>query len=275
MPYILHPLEVMAAVASLPEKIAALAHDYGEFRNVEDLADFGVPAVLLDKIRLLAKGFPDDVPEGDPRYCEYIWNLLGDPVCREIKYYDLLTNNGFEESPAADGRRKTGHYPRVLNLLKDAAEDGQLFFYSRSLYTNIFSNFFMEPLEINGTIWKSGEHCYQAMKFAEGSPHADPAVFEAIRNAPTPGVAKQLADTPIQTASPLTPEYRLSVMENLLRVKFGPGTWMLRRLLQTGDLVLVHESKKDLFWGRNRSGEGQNLLGKLLMRIREDSRGTR
>lgn len=34
MPYILHPLEMMSNVDSLLEKIVALAHDYGEFRDV-------------------------------------------------------------------------------------------------------------------------------------------------------------------------------------------------------------------------------------------------
>ena len=46
MPYILHPLEMMSKVESLPEKIVALAHDYGEFRDVAELETIGVPEVL-------------------------------------------------------------------------------------------------------------------------------------------------------------------------------------------------------------------------------------
>ena len=41
MPYILHPLEVMNKVESLPGKIVALAHDYGEFRDVAELETIG------------------------------------------------------------------------------------------------------------------------------------------------------------------------------------------------------------------------------------------
>lgn len=55
MPYILHPLTVMGKVESLPEKIVALGHDYGECRNVEELAQLGITPFLLDKMRLLAK----------------------------------------------------------------------------------------------------------------------------------------------------------------------------------------------------------------------------
>lgn len=273
LPYIIHPLEVMASVVSLPEKIVALGHDYGEFRDVGELAEIGVSGDLLDRIGALAKRFPDDVPENDPRYCEYIWSLLGDPVCRKVKYYDLLTNAGYEESPAGDGRRWTGQYPHVVDLLKDAVVEGRLYFCSRSLYVNELSNFYMEPLNINGEIWKSGEHYYQAQKFAEGSPYADPATFRAIRDALTPGEAKQLSDLPLQTVPPLPGPYRIGVMETMLRVKFAPGTQMHRRLLQTGNLELIHESRTDLFWGQNRSGDGQNLLGKILMQIRETGRG--
>lgn len=111
MPYILHPLEVMNKVESLPGKIVALAHDYGEFLDVSELETIGVPEVLLNKIKLLAKTFPDDVPEDDPRYYDYIWNLLADPVCRKVKYADLQVNNGYEDSPASEGRRFTGQYP--------------------------------------------------------------------------------------------------------------------------------------------------------------------
>ena len=61
-------------------------------------------------------------------------------------------------------------------------------------------------------------------------------------------------------------------MTAMLKVKFAPGTRLHRRLLQTGDLELIHESEKDFFWGQSRSGEGRNLLGQLLMRLRDGGR---
>lgn len=271
LPYFNHPMEVMGSVVTLPEKIVAMAHDYGEFRDIEELAELNVPKALLDRIRLLTKSFPDNVPESDPRYCEYIWNLLGDPVCLKIKYYDLQVNNGHEESPAKNGKRRTGRYPRVLNILQDIVLNNQLYFCSRTLYFNVFSNFFEEPIEIDGVSWKSGEHYYQAAKFAEDRPHVDPRYFDEIRDASTPSEAKLLADTFSRMEASQQTEYRLAVMEKMLRVKFAPGTRMHSRLIQTGNIDLVHESEKDLFWGQTRSGEGQNLLGHLLMQIRRES----
>ena len=270
MPYILHPLEVMGKVESLPEKILALAHDYGEFRDVAELETIGVPEVLLDKIKRLAKTFPDDVPEDDPRYYDYIWNLLADPVCRKVKYADLQVNNGYEDSPASEGRRFTGQYPRAMALLANAVA-GKLYFNSRTLYFDIFSNFYEEPLEINGQIWKSGEHFYQAAKFAKTGLQPDEEIYHTIINAETPGTAKRLADEYFSEENKGRSHQALrtfQAMATMLNVKFAPGTFARKRLMQTGDLELIHLSGSDFFWGRNRKDDGKNLLGKALMQMR-------
>ena len=271
MPYILHPLEMMSKVDSLLEKIVALAHDYGEFRDVEELAEIGVSEMLLDKIRLLAKTFPDDVPEDAPQYCDYIWALLADPICRKVKYADLLVNNSYEDSPVGDGRRFTGQYPHVMALLADAVA-GKLYFNSRTLYFDIFSNFYEEPLEINGEFWKSGEHFYQAAKFAKNGLQEDANIYRLIVEAETPGTAKRLADEYFSDANKARSHQTLRTfvaMATMLNVKFAPGTLARKRLMQTGTLELIHLSGSDFFWGQNRKSEGHNLLGRALMQIRD------
>ena len=271
MPYILHPLEVMSKVVSLPEKIVALAHDYGEFRAVSELEAIGVSATLIDKIKLLAKTFPDDIPEDDPRYYDYIWNLLADPVCRKVKYADLMVHHGYEDSPAGDGRRFTGQYPRAMALLADAVE-GKIYFNSRTPYFNIFSNFYEETLQINGDFWKSGEHFYQASKFAKNGLQEDTNIFRLIVESETPGTAKRLADEYFSEENKVRSHQALRTfvaMATMLNVKFAFGTLARKRLKQTGDLELVHLSGSDFFWGQNRKGEGKNILGKALMQMRD------
>ena len=271
MPYILHPLEVMNKVESLPGKIVALTHDYGEFLDVSELETIGVPEVLLNKIKLLAKTFPDDVPEDDPRYYDYIWNLLADPVCRKVKYADLIVNHGYEDSPAGDGRRFTGQYPHAMALFADAVE-GKIYFNSRTPYFDIFSNFYDEPLKIEGEIWKTGEHFYQAAKFAKNGLQEDANIYRIIVEAETPGTAKRLADEYFSEENKERSHQALrtfQAMATMLNVKFAPGTLARKRLMQTGDLELVHLSSSDFFWGQNRKGEGKNLLGKALMQMRD------
>lgn len=270
MPYILHPLEMMSKVDSLLEKIVALAHDYGEFRDVAELETIGVPEVLLNKIKLLAKTFPDDVPEDDPRYYDYIWNLLADPVCRKVKYADLMVNHGYEDSPVGDGRRFTGQYPHVMALLADAVA-GKLYFNSRTPYLDIFSNFHDEPLQINGEIWKTGEHFYQAAKFAKTGLQPDEEIYHTIINSETPGTAKRLADEYFSEENKGRSHQALRTfvaMSQMLTVKFAFGTLARKRLMQTGDLELIHLSGSDFFWGQNRKDDGKNLLGKALMQMR-------
>ena len=57
--------------------------------------------------------------------------------------------------------------------------------------------------------------------------------------------------------------------DSINTVKFAPGTFARKRLMQTGNLELIHHSGSDFFWGQNRKGEGKNLLGKALMQMRD------
>lgn len=68
---------------------------------------------------------------------------------------------------------------------------------------------------------------------------------------------------------------KVGVMRMLLERKFAPGTDFAARLLATGDERLVHLSPWDLFWGADDAGYGENLLGKLIMGIRDGLRAER
>ena len=195
---------------------------------------------------------------------------FADPVCRKVKYADLLVNNGYEDSPAGDGCRFTGQCPRVMALLADAVA-GKLYFNSRTPYLDIFSNFYEEPLQINGEFWKSGEHFYQAAKFAKTGLQPDEEIYHTIINAETPGTAKRLADEYFSGENKECFHQALRTfvaMATMLNVKFAPGTLARKRLMQTGDLELIHLSGSDFFWGQNRKDDGKNLLGKALMQMR-------
>ena len=42
--------------------------------------------------------------------------------------------------------------------------------------------------------------------------------------------------------------------------------------LATGDEELVEDSPNDYYWGRGRSGTGKNMLGRILMEVRDELR---
>lgn len=70
---------------------------------------------------------------------------------------------------------------------------------------------------------------------------------------------------------PLRPDWeevKLSVMSIFVHAKFYDHPTLAKKLVATGDLVLVEINWwGDTYWGECR-GEGQNWLGKILMNVR-------
>lgn len=65
-------------------------------------------------------------------------------------------------------------------------------------------------------------------------------------------------------------------METALRHKFAPGTNWHARLMDTGDEEIVEWNNwGDRYWGRDVSdGGGENHLGRLLIKLRDEWRKT-
>ena len=63
-------------------------------------------------------------------------------------------------------------------------------------------------------------------------------------------------------------------MEEIVRAKFVQNPYLMKKLLDTGELLLIEGNTwKDIFWGVDiNSGEGKNHLGKILMNVREELR---
>ena len=55
-----------------------------------------------------------------------------------------------------------------------------------------------------------------------------------------------------------------------LYAKFTQHEPLMKLLLDTGDRKLVEHTSRDSYWGDGGDGSGQNKLGKLLMRLREE-----
>jgi putative DNA methylase len=127
-------------------------------------------------------------------------------------------------------------------------------------------------LIINGTRIRTSEALYQACRF----PHR-PDIQRLIIEQDSPMTAK-MKSKPHRFDSRLDWEYvRVAVMKWCLRVKLAQN-WSKfgDLLLSTGTRSIVEESRKDDFWGaKPTDGEilyGQNVLGRLLMELREKLR---
>jgi len=112
----------------------------------------------------------------------------------------------------------------------------------------------------------TGEHAFQAAKARTA---ADQARILRARDA--------LAAKRAGRAAPLPADWdrrRTHVMLAVVRAKFAAGP-LRELLLSTGEHLLAEDSPYDPVWGcRDRRGgyRGQNLLGRALMRVRDEHR---
>lgn len=63
-------------------------------------------------------------------------------------------------------------------------------------------------------------------------------------------------------------------MRNALRFKFGMHPTLRQLLLGTGQRELVEHTNNDSYWGDGGDGNGQNMLGKMLMQVRAEIAAT-
>jgi len=128
------------------------------------------------------------------------------------------------------------------------------------------SNFWPCHILYQNILYATLEHAYQSAKVE------DPAMKERIRNAPTPADAKDFFEINNVIPDPgWTVEKKLGIMEALLRIKFsGSEPFLTRALLDTGEAELIEGNNwGDTFWGVC-DNVGENNLGRLLMKIREE-----
>lgn len=140
------------------------------------------------------------------------------------------------------------------------------FYRTRDEY-GAFSNFAKYPVEIDGKVWPTTEHYYQAMKFVNVNAQ------EAIRNLDTPKEAASAGRS--SGFGPIKEDWdvaRIGVMFVALTEKFKQHPALAELLLSTGHEVIVEHTVNDRFWGDAGDGTGQNMLGTLLMLVRENLR---
>lgn len=128
------------------------------------------------------------------------------------------------------------------------------------------SNFCQSLIWFGGIQYPTVEHAFQ------GSKTLDWDAREKIALLKTPAEAKQVGRT--VTLRPDWEQMKLDVMYKLLQLKFGIPLYK-QLLLATGDDYLEETNTwGDTYWGVC-NGVGENHLGKLLMRVRDELRGTK
>lgn len=117
----------------------------------------------------------------------------------------------------------------------------------------------------NGVRYATAEHLFQSLKF----PHR-PDLAAKVRRAKTPSDAMRIARSHTAHYPPgwFSDGLNVKVMHDVVLVKFSQWGPLREALLETEERELVNDSPTDVFWG-DAGGRGRNVLGKVLMDVRE------
>ncbi|BAY15622.1 hypothetical protein NIES2109_30460 [Nostoc sp. HK-01] len=138
-----------------------------------------------------------------------------------------------------------------------------IYFYSTREQYGCFSNFSDHGFVLDDLYWYTSEHYFQAQKFV-GTFH-----LEQIRLVKTP---KEAAKMGRERSRPLRQDWEQvkdDIMKKAVLCKFETHLDIQEILLNTGNTEIVENSPIDYYWGCGADGSGKNMLGIILMEVRD------
>ena len=130
-----------------------------------------------------------------------------------------------------------------------------------------FSNFAPYAIRLAGKSWPTSEHYFQAQKFEDQSHR------EEIRKVKSPMLAARMGRDRKKKLRRDWESVKVSIMADAVRAKFTQHAELRAMLLGTGEAKLVEHTENDDYWGDGGDGSGRNMLGQILMRVRDELRG--
>ena len=139
-------------------------------------------------------------------------------------------------------------------------------FYSVSDEYGEFSNFAAFPIKLQDKRWPTSEHYFQAQKFKDAGHR------EQIRKAKTPMIAARLGRDRKKKLRRDWESVKDNIMRDAVLAKFSQHEELRDVLLATDEAKLVEHTTNDAYWGDGGDGSGKNMLGRILMQVREKLR---
>ena len=127
-----------------------------------------------------------------------------------------------------------------------------------------FSNFALFPIIIEGVLWPTSEHFYQAQKFNELE------LQKRVRAAATPYLAAQIGRDPNLPMREDWDNVRDGFMLIALNAKYSQYSVLKELLLSTNHAHIFEHTKNDCYWADCGDRTGKNMLGLQLMQIRAE-----
>ena len=123
------------------------------------------------------------------------------------------------------------------------------------------SNFYEARITYRGLTYQSSEAAFQAQKCMT---EEEKLPFTQCGPGKSKGMGRRVK------LRPDWEEVKVGIMEEIVRAKFTQHPELAARLLATGEMVLAEGNTwGDTFWGVDlRTGQGENHLGRILMKVR-------
>ncbi len=137
-------------------------------------------------------------------------------------------------------------------------------FYEHEYY--VFSNFSAFAIEWKGHLCMTSEHAYHTEKFE------DEKLKELIRATRSAHDSQKIAQQHKDQYRSDWNEVKVVIMKEILHAKVAQHPYVKKKLLESGERTLVEDSWRDDFWGWGTNKDGQNMLGKLWMEVRNEVR---
>ena len=138
-------------------------------------------------------------------------------------------------------------------------------FYPREFYP--LDNFSSFKVEVDGYLYASLEEAFQSLLFLPDYPE----ISNQIKHSHSAHEAQKIMHQNIDKVR-YTDEEKKNLMEKLLRLKIEQNPYVLKKLLETKEYTIVEDSPKDNYWGWGINRNGNNELGKLWMKLRNEYR---
>lgn len=139
-----------------------------------------------------------------------------------------------------------------------------IYFYKINDEYGCFSNFSHYGFELDGKWWMTSEHYFQAQKFH------DTKYEEIIRLLDNPMEAAEMGRNRNLPLRKDWEEVKDVIMKKAVLEKFKQNETIRKVLLSTGKDIIVEKTTNDYYWGCGEDSSGKNMLGIILMEVREE-----
>ena len=127
------------------------------------------------------------------------------------------------------------------------------------------SNFYLSEVEYNGLFFQNAEAAFQSSKFKNKNIRKKFSKMNPIQ--------AKLVGKKIEATTENWEELKFDIMEKICYNKFTSNKVLKNKLLETKNKELINNNTRgDTIWGIS-NGVGENYLGKILMKIREELKG--